>query len=307
MTKGIRLAYRDNDRTPVIYAIKELARRYDVDVEVLQIRGSKEYEAAIFEGSCDVIVEHLEYFFGQRSGESPVTMFCAPIVESEQLLVVRPDVQKAEDLTGGTFAVRPMGRFHTVFLRIRAMGLEGRVNHVMVHDTEVGRWEQWRKVASGECVGTFISPLYLPPALAAGLKVLRTAKLPQVEHYAHVCTTAFASSHDELMTAYLKGVIHALCVLKFRRAEALAIANQEPKRLIGLEDQAEFERWFDHIVNDLQVKPYPTIEAIANSCEAAVVEYPEVAGVNPLACWDLHWLKELDACGFIDELVKALT
>jgi ABC-type nitrate/sulfonate/bicarbonate transport system substrate-binding protein len=303
----IRVAYRDYDRTPVIYAIQEMARRhYDLDVEVLRIPGTQEYEAALFVGACDVAIEHLEYFFGQRPGQGRVTMFCAPVVESEQHLVVRPEVNSPADLEGQTFAVRPQGRFHTVALRIRAMGLEGKVGQVKVPDSEVGRWGQWKKVLSGECRGAFMSPLYLPAPLEAGLKVLPTAKLPQVEHYGQVCLTSFAQAQSELMTAYMKAMIHALCVLKLQREEALQIVNGEPKRLIALSDQAELERWFDHIVQDLQVRPYPTLEAIANSYEAAVVEYPEVAGFNPLACWDLHWLKALDDAGFIDGLLAQM-
>lgn len=303
----IRVAYRDHDRTPVIYTIKEMAaRHYDLDVEVLRIPGTEEYEAALFVDACDVVIEHLEYFFGQRPGQGRVTMFCAPVIQSEQNLVVRPEVTSAEDLVGGTFGVRPQGRFHTVALRIRAMGLEGRVQQVKVPDGEVGRWCQWRKVLSRECDAAFISPLYLTPALEAGLKVLSTAKLPQVEHYGQVCLTSFAQVNDELMTTYMKAMIHALCVLKLRRSEALEIVHGEPQRLIGIQDAAELERWFDHIVQDLQVKPYPTLQAIANSYEAAYVEYPEVAGFNPLACWDLHWLKRLDDAGFVDQLLSEM-
>ena len=45
----IRLAYRDNDRTPVIFCIKEMAREhYDLDVEVLHIQ--PRYEHAIKTG-----------------------------------------------------------------------------------------------------------------------------------------------------------------------------------------------------------------------------------------------------------------
>ena len=58
---SVRLAYRDEDRTPVIFCIKEMARRhYGVDVEVILIKGTKDYEAALFNDSCDVIIEHLE-------------------------------------------------------------------------------------------------------------------------------------------------------------------------------------------------------------------------------------------------------
>jgi hypothetical protein len=45
----VRLAYGDNDRTPVIYCIKAMAEQhYDVNVEVIQIEPQREFEAALF-------------------------------------------------------------------------------------------------------------------------------------------------------------------------------------------------------------------------------------------------------------------
>ena len=39
--RTVRLAYRDNDRTPVIYCIKAMAEQhYSIEVQVVQNRGS---------------------------------------------------------------------------------------------------------------------------------------------------------------------------------------------------------------------------------------------------------------------------
>jgi hypothetical protein len=60
--RSVRLAYRDNDRTPVIYCIKAMAERhYAVHVDVVHIEAQQEFEAALFDNSCDVIIEHIEY------------------------------------------------------------------------------------------------------------------------------------------------------------------------------------------------------------------------------------------------------
>ena len=49
----VRLAYRDDDRTPVIYCIRQMARRhYGIDVEVLRIKDYGEFESVIFDGSA---------------------------------------------------------------------------------------------------------------------------------------------------------------------------------------------------------------------------------------------------------------
>ena len=46
-----------------------------------------------------------------------------------------------------------------------------------------------------------------------------------------------------------------------------------------------------------------TPQAIAATYEIACDEYG-AQGINPLALWDLHWVKELDDEGFIDALLR---
>lgn len=303
----IRLAYRDNDRTPVIFCIREMARNYDVDVEVLHIQPTDEYEAAIFGGATDVIIEHTEYLFGAPIRGKNVTMFCAPSVATESHLVTRPDVKEVAQLAGGTVAIRGSGRPQASIIALKEMGLGGKVDTVIVRDSEVGRWGQWKKVVSGECVATFMSALYLPEALAAGLHELPNPGVEVIGQFAQGCTTSFAAAHDDLMVRYVKGVIHALCLVKLKPADALEIASGEPMRLMKITDRGELKRAFDAIVKPLQMKPYPTPRAIANSYEIAMAEYPGGEGLNPLAMWDTHWVKQADDSGFIDKLITSLT
>jgi len=60
------------------------------------------------------------------------------------------------------------------------------------------------------------------------------------------------------------------------------------------------------IVSKLQIKPYPTLEALSATYEIACQEYG-AKDLNPLALWDMHWVKELDDEGFIDALIQDMT
>lgn len=305
--RRLRLAYRDNDRTPVIFCIQEMARRhYDIDVEVVQIKGTEEYEAALFDGPCDVIIEHLEYLYDEAAKGKKVTLFIGPSKGGNLELVVRPDIARVDVLKGGTMAVRAQGQPHAVKLWLKMMGLEKNVHTILIHDKEVGRWGQWKKVASGECVAVFMSPLYLPQAIAAGLKVLPVAEIPIVGHYAQACRADFAERNPDLLEDYVKASIHAVCLMLYRRSEALAIAANEPMKRMKITDKRELERQLESIVKSLKVKPYPTPQAIANTFEMAVLDYPAAKDLNPLSIWDLHWVKRLDDMGFIDALASNL-
>jgi hypothetical protein len=303
---SVRLAYRDEDRTPVIFCIKEMAQRhYGVNVEVILIKGTRDYEAALFNDACDVIIEHLEYLYPAAAQGKKVTLFCAPSLARGLELVVPAEVQNVQAFRGQNLAVRTSGRPHALVMWLRMMGLENDMKIQMVSDSEVGRWGQWKKVLNGECIATFMSDLYLPDALAAGLKVLPVPDLPVVAHYAQACLSEFAREKSDLLRDYTKAVIHAVCLMILRKDEALEIVAQEPMKRMKITDGRELERQYDSIVKLLQLKPYPTPTAIANTFEIAAAEFG-AADINPLTLWDLHWVKELDDNGFLDGLITQM-
>ena len=303
----VRLAYRDNDRTPVIYCIKAMAEgHYGIAVEVIQIEERRAFEAALFNKTCDVIIEHIEYLHTEAARGKKISLFCAPQIHRGLQLVVPKTFTSLDKLQGKTMAVRDLGRPHTITLWLRKMGLERDVETLIVKDKEIGRWKQWKKVASGECAACFIAPIYLPDALAAGLKTFVVPEVEIVSNFAQACLSEFSSQNPTLMRSYMKAVVHALAILIYRRDEALEIAAGEPMRLMNIADRTELRRQLDSIAAMLQIKPYPTTEAIVNTNEIAAHEYDAAVG-NPLTLWDLHWLKELDDEGFIDGLIKRLS
>jgi hypothetical protein len=189
----VRLAYRDDDRTPVIYCIRQMALdHYGVDVRVLQIKDYAEFESAIFTNSADVLIDHVEFLYREAANGKKVTFFCAPKIVRGLELVVPTSIERLEELAGKTMAVRGSGRPHAINLWLRTVGLEGKVKVQIVKDNEVGRWAQWKKICSGECSASFIDPLYVSQAVDAGLKILTVPDIPVVGHYAQACTSEFA-------------------------------------------------------------------------------------------------------------------
>ena len=140
------MASRDNDRTPFMFCIAEMAKRhYDVDVEFLQITEAYAYEAALFDDTGDVIVERLEYLYREASMGRRVTMFCAPATGTRMDFVVPLEIKRYLRSGRTQRAIRALGRPHAVTIRLRKMGLEGRVGSTMVSDAEVGRWDSGRR------------------------------------------------------------------------------------------------------------------------------------------------------------------
>jgi hypothetical protein len=94
--------------------------------------------------------------------------------------------------------------------------------------------------------------------------------------------------------------------MKHHKQEAMRVVTGEPMQRMKISDVHEMEKHFDAIVGKLQIKPYPTLQALAATYEIACEEYG-AQGLNPLALWDMHWVKELDDEGFIDTLIKDMS
>ena len=304
--RTIRLAYRDRDRLPMIECIREMAgRHYDIEVDVLRIQPTDEYEGALFDDSCDLLIEHLEFLYASAAGGAEVTMFCAPVEGTGVELMALAAVKDVAELRGRTIAVRSSGRPEAIYMRLKAAGLDP-ADTVLVADADVGRWGLWKKVVSGECAAAFMSPLYMPAAEAAGLRVLAVPDLPLIGNFGHACLSRFAAENDGLMEDYVRAVVHAICLIKYRPAEAAGVVRAAPTTEAGGDD-AELERRIGIIARTLQTTPFPSGEAIANTHAIAVAEEPASAGVDPHKLWDRRWVERLEGSGFIAGLVAELS
>ena len=113
----VRVAYRDDDRTPVIYCIKEMAaKHYGVDVQVIQIKDRREFEASLFDDSADVLIDHVEFLYAEAIKGKKITFFCAPRIVRGLDLMVPEHVRDASDLIGKNIAVRDSGRPYAITL-----------------------------------------------------------------------------------------------------------------------------------------------------------------------------------------------
>jgi len=66
----------------------------------LRIKGTHAYEAALFDGTADVIMEHLEYLYEKAASGEKVSFLCAPSKGGNLELVVQPRVNRAAEPQG---------------------------------------------------------------------------------------------------------------------------------------------------------------------------------------------------------------
>jgi hypothetical protein len=131
-----------------------------------------------------------------------------------------------------------------------------------------------------------------------GLRAIQLPTLPMIN--GTTITTTFEILHQREMLAE-----------RMVRTMVLAIhyARMHPQEAQRLLDTKMGKPYTEHGgrvqgIARYPMKPYPTQEAIASAYELCCLQYEETVQMQPAALWDLHYLRELELSGFIDELIQ---
>jgi len=301
----ICVAYRDVDRTPLLYAIRELEAQVRAEhVELRQVADGEVYERDFLGGELDLICEHLRFLFPARLAGHPVRCLAACQNQSGDRLLARDGIQAPAELHGGRVAVRATqsSRISGEYW-LRQLGLADSVQVVVVADEDVGRWQQWRKVVSGEADAVICSPLYGGRAIAAGLHPLGVPPFKEIGSLFFAALGPFVERNGDALLRFMRSLYRALHAFNHERDAALRIVAGEPARLMGLHPGAELERRFDRLRENLSERPLPDLEALSTTIAMLDEGYAPLAGLNPLSMWDLRFVIQLEEQRFMQELV----
>lgn len=302
----LQVVYRDVDRTPLLYVIAAMAERHEhFELQIRQVRDGKAYERGFLAGEFDLICEHLRFLFPARRAGHPVRCLAACQNRSTDRLLAREGIDTLQDLDSGTVAVRATesSRLSATYW-LKHLGLQDRVRVLVVEDEEVGRWRQWRKVAGGDADAVICSPLYQEPAIAAGLHRLDVQPLPQIGSLFFAALGPFVERNDALLRRFMRALYRALCAVHHDAPAVLAIMCGKPAELMKLRNDAALERHYEHLRESLDERPIPQFEALAVTSAMLAEGDGTIAGMNPLALWDLHYLLELEDSRFMEGLAS---
>jgi ABC-type nitrate/sulfonate/bicarbonate transport system substrate-binding protein len=208
-----------------------------------------------------------------------------------------------KDLKGKRLA---MDDFHShnglnVWRYLQLNGLEGGRDIELV-DGERKGLDRIKKVMSGEYDATFVRPVEHLRGRALGANIVEMPSMPMIEGVTITTTTTFVNSHQEEVHGLLLALVDATHFFKTRRQDTLNILKKTCGDILKHQSDEETDLFYKTQENSLEPKPYPTLGAIENVFALAARECPEIRDSNPLAMWDLHYVREIDDSGYIDKL-----
>jgi NitT/TauT family transport system substrate-binding protein len=308
--RRLRIIYRSNSHAPLwLVADKSGSwRKNDLDVDTSpQLIREKAVES-LKNGHVDLISgnHHNLYVRNAKNGEDFVHLAQATNNWTENKLVVGPGIGSVQDLKGKKVVADRLTSHAglNIWLFLKQEGLDADRGDVELVELRGSSEERWRKVVAGEYAGTFVTIPHDSRAAHAGAHVITGRAIPMIRGVTLTTTMTFVRNHPEEIRLLAKGFVDAIHFFLTRRHETLEILNEHARPILRLQSDGEVETLYEEWAQSLERKPYPSLPAIANVFQLALRRNPEIAGYNPLALWDTHFIRELDDSGYLDSLYQ---
>lgn len=308
--KKLRVIYRSNSHAPLwLVADKSGAwtkNGLEVDTSPQLVR-EKAVES-LKNGSVDVISgnHHNLYVRNAKNGEDFVHLAQPTNNWTENKIIVRPGINSVQDLKGKKIVADKLTSHAglNIWLYLKQEGLDADRGDIELFEMPGSSEDRWRAVLKGDYDATFVTIPHDSRAKAAGLGVITGRAIPMIRGVTLTTTMSFVKSHPEEIRLLNKGLVDAIHFFLTHKQETLEILKEHASPILKLQTDEEVETLYDEWAQSLEKKPYPSLDGIANVFALAVRRNPEIAGYNPLALWDTHFVRELDDSGYIDKLYQ---
>lgn len=300
----IRVCYSTLSGTqiPVWYAYeKGLFSRYGLDVDLIAVDGGENAAAALIAGETDICQG------------SPSAMIAAAVAGNDTVtiggivntlpysLLVRPEINTADDLRGGVLAVNSLSGSSAVAGRavLQHLGLQPDEDVTIL--AVGGQGERLAAMQSGVVQATLVSPPQTYEGKEMGFKVLFDTSemgLPY-QHTAINTTRRFLAEHRPEAVAFMKAIIAALALIRQDEAGAKAMMAKY-MALDPQEDAKSLDEAYDELIKKYYVTiPYPTLAGIQTEIDELAVDNPAAAEFKAEDIVDDSLVKELEENGFV--------
>jgi ABC-type nitrate/sulfonate/bicarbonate transport system substrate-binding protein len=220
------------------------------------------------------------------------------------------DINSVADLRHKKFATKGRHPALNDWLYLKQSGLDVDKDEVEIiqfgsrsKDPVAQQLNKAAAVKSGAADACFLQEPRRKYAERDGLRIIDIAPQAMVFFATISSSLPFTQKHPEIVTRLLKAMLDGVAFLKTQREKSIAILMAKHNKE-GALDRATAEALYDELAPRLETKLYPSMDAVFNVYEEAKRQSKDAERIHPLALWDMHFLREIDDSGFIEQLYK---
>lgn len=270
-------------------------------------------EEALFSGKIDLICgNHITPYMWVARG-APIVCLASPSNAVKNRVVTREPVASLAE-----FKAKGLRIADTNLIGSSGIAGHDRLNHIIDimrqgYAEDEAEWIEMgaagERGAAQELQARLIDAVRTGKADAAFAGRIRTDAAPDLHvldlpDLPMINGTTITTSYEALNNK--EGLAERLVRAMVETIHFTRVNPDEAQRFLDVKDTRPYTQQGGKIeaITRSPIKPYPSPEGVLNAWELSRMRYEEARDANPFALWDMHYLRELDLSGFIDELVQ---
>jgi NitT/TauT family transport system substrate-binding protein len=284
---------------------KKIFDKYGVDVQLLFVMGGALVSQMLAAGEIQVAANAPAALLSLIANGVDISMFLGISNTSPFALITQPGIKTAADLRGKRLGTARFGGSSHVsaLIALDHLKLDPKRDNIVLMQTGLDP-ERMAALEQKGLDAAMLQRLATKTMIARGytqLLNMNQAKIPYQN-------TVLASRRDsmtanpKLYDSFVRAVVEGYAYV-FNKENKQAVKEVLAKNL-RLPNVDAAEDFYTEALEELDRKPYPTIEGTRTVIKYVTEQNPKVASVKAERIVDPIWLKKLDDEGFFDKVYK---
>jgi ABC-type nitrate/sulfonate/bicarbonate transport system substrate-binding protein len=311
----IRFPYRSPIHLQLLHVVAHTGawEKYGLDVEYdMAIKADAAHDA-VMNGDVEFVGGNHVSPYGYRArGDRWIYIGQTVNVVPGRKLVVRPDsaINSLADLREKVVGTRGSHPSLNDWLQLKQHGLDVDRDEVVLLDPNKSRGSEderpplWMDVRDGNVDAAILPVPQGFFAKRAGLKVIDVPVFPMIYFTTISSSLSFVEKHPDIVERFLKGMMEGIHFFKTQPEKTAQILKERYHSNNGEMDDDIARETQACLAAALEADLYPRPDAIANVYEEGKRKDKDAERINPMALWDLHYLRKIEDSGFLTELYE---
>lgn len=282
---------------------KKIFEKYGLDVQLIFVGGGALVASMLAAGEIDVAANAPAALVNLIAGGEKIVAFLGISNTSPFTLVAQPNIKKADDLKGKKLGTARFGGSSHVsaLIALEHLGLNPKRDNVTILQTGLDP-ERMAALEQKGLDGAMLQRLATKIMLSKGytpLLNLSQAKIPY-QNTVLAAKRDFVTGRSKVGENFTRAVVEGYGYT-FNKENKQAVKEVIAKNL-RLRKADEAEDFYLEALEELDRKPYPTVEGTRTVIKYVAEQNPKVAFIKAEDMIDARWLKNLENEGFFDKI-----
>jgi ABC-type nitrate/sulfonate/bicarbonate transport system substrate-binding protein len=284
---------------------KKIFEKYGVDVQMIFVMGGALVSQMLAAGEIQVAANAPAALVSLIAGGTDIAMFLGISTTSPFALITQPTIKTAADLKGKRLGTARFGGSSHVsaLIALDHLGVDAKRDHIILMQTGLDP-ERMAALEQKGLDAAMLQRLATKTMLAKGytqLLNLNQAKIPY-QNTVLASRKDRMSANPKMFDSFIRAIVEGYAYV-FNKDNKQAVKEVLAKNL-RLPNAAAAEDFYLEALEELDRKPYPTLEGTRTVIKYVSEQNPKAASVKAERIVDVSWLKKLEDEGFFEKVYK---